>query len=276
MRLENAITPEQVIMATMDQIRNTVSDFDLERMPTISASPLQGWPFKPEDYLSSAIRHLYSMVSSDKEFAAHVRMLMSLYGRWNGKDYPPPLRVELSGRNDEVIVRYEKCRISFPYNKPLMRPRLDWHDYFMDQALNASERSTCASGRRVGSVFVKDKVPLMSGFNGVPPNYPHPKVCPRIEAGCKSGEGLDMCPCNHAEKNAINLAAKHGVSLHGSTLYCTTRPCFGCMGDLAVAGVERVIYLQDYPNETSTLIAHHADIQVQHISEAKNGNRDSA
>lgn len=44
MRLENAITPEQVIMATMDQIRNTVSDFDLERMPTISASPLQRWP----------------------------------------------------------------------------------------------------------------------------------------------------------------------------------------------------------------------------------------
>jgi dCMP deaminase len=177
--------------------------------------------------------------------------------------------VRIGDRSTSIIAETEDpyYRLEFEYPEVLLREREDWHSYFIGMASRASERTTCASGRKVGAVFVANKVPLMSGFNGVPSGYPHPKVCPRIEAGCKSGEGLDMCPCNHAERNAINLAAKHGVNLNGSILYCTARPCSGCIGDLSVVGVSKVIYDQHYPHDITDAVAMHAKIEMVHISE---------
>lgn len=141
--------------------------------------------------------------------------------------------------------------------------RIDWKDFFMKQAENIARQSTCKSGRTVGAVFVLDKICLMSSFNGVPPDYPHPTICERRKQGCASGEKLDLCPCNHAESNGIAQAARYGISLKGSTLYCTAKPCVGCMGYIANAGIKKIIFRDDYPHLLSEEIAKYAKIELE-------------
>lgn len=132
----------------------------------------------------------------------------------------------------------------------------------MNMAHLAAQMSTCASGRKVGAVFVRDKRLLATGFNGVPSGYPHPLTCPRREAGLASGEGLKMCVCAHAEANGVANAARHGVAMLGATAYVTCQPCADCMGMLANVGVARVVYGGPYPDERSQGIAHHAGISL--------------
>lgn len=165
----------------------------------------------------------------------------------------------------------KKLTVEIPrFVNVVRRPDLrePWQIYFMKKAREAAARTTCASGRSVGAIFVRDKSELMTSYNGVPPNYPHPRECARVVHGCKSGEGLDLCPCNHAEQNAISFASREGVCLKGSTLYVTSRPCVTCMGMLAVIGINKVIYDVDYPHPVSTEIAKYANIKLFELQQA--------
>lgn len=141
-----------------------------------------------------------------------------------------------------------------------MRPT--WDEHWMDTATLAAQMCTCASGRRVGAVFVRDKRLLATGFNGVPSGFPHPESCPRREAGFASGEGLHLCVCAHAEANGIANAARHGISLEGATVYVTAQPCAACMGALANVGVARVVFGGPYPDDRSKDIAACAGIDL--------------
>lgn len=143
---------------------------------------------------------------------------------------------------------------------PGMRP--DWNQHWMDAARLASQMSTCASGRKVGAVFVRDNRLLATGFNGVPSGYPHPTVCARREAGLPSGQGLDLCVCAHAEANGVANAARHGVSLEGATVHVTCQPCASCMGALANVGIRKVVFGGPYPDERSKSIAEYAGIEL--------------
>jgi deoxycytidylate deaminase len=51
----------------------------------------------------------------------------------------------------------------------------------------------------------------------------------------------------HAEMSAITDAARLGRQTAGSTLYCTTFPCHLCAKHIVAAGMERVIFLEPYP-----------------------------
>ena len=51
----------------------------------------------------------------------------------------------------------------------------------------------------------------------------------------------------HAEMAAITEAARLGVSLRGTTLYCTTFPCHLCARLIIAAGISRVVYVEPYP-----------------------------
>lgn len=144
--------------------------------------------------------------------------------------------------------------------------REPWPVYFMRKAEMASDRTTCRS-RAVGAVFVRGKSDVISGFNGVPPEYPHPKSCARRDAGCQSGERLDLCPCNHAERNGIAQAARLGIALEGTTVYSTVKPCVMCMGDLAVAGISKVVYFAGYDHNITDNIAMYAGIEVVTLEE---------
>lgn len=51
----------------------------------------------------------------------------------------------------------------------------------------------------------------------------------------------------HAEMTAIIACARAGISLDGSTLYCSTFPCHNCAKHIIGAGIERVVYIEPYP-----------------------------
>lgn len=143
--------------------------------------------------------------------------------------------------------------------------RPHWTSHFLKIATVVSERCGCASGRKVGSILVKDNRILSSGYNSPPSRYPELETCVRRERNVPSGEQLHLCPCNHSEINAICNAAKHGVSLEGATCYTTTGPCATCMGAMVNAGIVKVVYMSDYSGPTAEMakqIAMYADIPL--------------
>ena len=56
----------------------------------------------------------------------------------------------------------------------------------------------------------------------------------------------------HAEMSAITDAARLGLSLKGSTLYCTTFPCHLCAKHIISTGIERVVFLEPYPKSLAS------------------------
>ncbi len=113
-------------------------------------------------------------------------------------------------------------------------------------------RGTCPR-RQVGAVIVKDKRVLTTGYNGAPRNFPHPcdTGCIRDELSIPSGMMADVCPCLHAEQNAIIQAATTGVSIEGADIYCTTQPCTQCSRMIANCGIRRVIFEEEYADPLS-------------------------
>ncbi len=143
------------------------------------------------------------------------------------------------------------------------RPELD--DYFMEIARVVASRSTCLR-RHAGAVLVKEKRILSTGYNGVPKGLPHcdENGCPRAQY--PSGTHHELCRAVHSEQNAIIQAAIHGVCIEGATLYCTHQPCTLCTKMLINAGIVRVVYHEDYPDDGSLEFFKLADIEVRKIN----------
>ena len=146
--------------------------------------------------------------------------------------------------------------------KHLSRP--DWDDYFMEIAEVTKKRSTCLR-RQIGAVIVKDNRILATGDNGVPSGSDHcgSRGCLRDELGVPSGERHELCRGIHAEQNAIVQAAYLGVSIDGSTLYCTNQPCILCAKMLINAGVKRIVIKDGYPDEYAQQMLAEAGLTIE-------------
>jgi len=125
-----------------------------------------------------------------------------------------------------------------------MRP--DWDTYFMKIAHDVAARSTCDRAY-VGTVLVREKRILTTGFNGSPAGLPHCE-----EVGHLMIEGHCVRTI-HAEANAIIQAALHGVSTKGAHCYVTHFPCLQCAKMLINAGIVRIVYDNDYRIDPNTL-----------------------
>jgi len=126
-----------------------------------------------------------------------------------------------------------------------------------------AKRSTCRR-RQVGAILVKDNRILATGYNGAPSGLKHclDVGCLREEMGIPSGERQELCRGLHAEQNVIIQAASHGVSIAGSTLFCTCLPCITCSKMLIQAGIRQIYYLEGYPDELSLNMLESARIKV--------------
>ena len=121
--------------------------------------------------------------------------------------------------------------------------RIPFDSYIMRVCHVVASRATCRH-REQGAVIVHNKRILSTGYNGAPPGA---KDC--LEYGyCAKEENL---PCRaeglHAESNAIVTAAREGIRVEGSTLYCIFSPCLSCCNIIKTAGIIEVIYLHTYP-----------------------------
>jgi dCMP deaminase len=120
--------------------------------------------------------------------------------------------------------------------------RPSWDEYFMQITFQVAKRSTCPR-TAVGAVIVREKRILTTGYNGSPRGQPH---C--TEVGCLIVN--DHCVRTlHAEQNAIIQGALHGVDVSASTLYVTHQPCLSCAKMIINAGIQRVVYAGDYPDD---------------------------
>lgn len=128
-------------------------------------------------------------------------------------------------------------------------PPARWDEFFMGVAKQVADMSKCAS-RHCGSVIVRDQRILSTGFNGAPtgsslcqfPGEVNRVFCPRVHV--KSGEGVELCPAQHAERNAITNAARQGVSTEGATIYiwAGVTSCQQCAGAIINAGIKEIVF----------------------------------
>ncbi|NVM24574.1 MAG: dCMP deaminase family protein [Desulfobacterales bacterium] len=146
-------------------------------------------------------------------------------------------------------------------------PRPAWPEYFMSIAKLVTTRSTCLR-RKVGAVLVKDKRILATGYNGAPTGIRHCKDtgCLRETLKVKAGERHELCRGLHAEQNVIIQAAYYGAVSKGTTLYSTHMPCVICSKMLINAGVEKIVYLDGYPDPLADEILSEANIELVRLT----------
>lgn len=154
--------------------------------------------------------------------------------------------------------------------------RPDWNSYFMEIARIVSKRSTCIR-RNVGSLIVKDKRILSTGYNGAPIHLTHciDTGCMRERLNIASGERHELCRGLHAEQNAIIQAAYHGVSINGADVYSTHLPCSICMKMIINAGIAKVFYADGYPDELSLELIDESKIVVRKVDSNKRSASDT-
>ncbi|NLM76123.1 MAG: cytidine deaminase [Clostridiaceae bacterium] len=142
-----------------------------------------------------------------------------------------------------------------------MRP--SWDDYFMSIVELVKTRSTCLR-RQVGALIVKDKRILASGYNGAPVGCKHCDEvgCLRDKLGIPSGQRHEICRATHAEQNAIAQAAYSGVCIKDSTMYVTTQPCVLCAKLAINAGVSKIVFKGEYPDELAMELFQEAGVRV--------------
>ena len=148
-----------------------------------------------------------------------------------------------------------------------------WDHRFMEMAQLVSTWASCyQEERKIGAVIVKDKRVMTTGYNGAPAGVKtcvERGECLRKKLGIPSGTRHEMCYAVHAEQNAIIQAAKLGVNIDGSTLYCTHQPCILCAKMIVNAGIVRVVYHSGYPDDFAQDIFKEAGVQVECYAESE-------
>jgi dCMP deaminase len=127
-----------------------------------------------------------------------------------------------------------------------MRP--SWDQYFIDMMDTVATRATCDRGKS-GCIIVKDKRIICTGYVGSPPGLGHCDDVGHLMKQVIDDDGTTRQHCMrtiHAEQNAICQAAKHGISLEGSTLYCKMEPCRVCAMLIISCGIAKVVAKSQY------------------------------
>ena len=126
--------------------------------------------------------------------------------------------------------------------------RPTWDEYFMEVANAIAKRATCSRGRS-GCVIARNRTLLVTGYVGSPKGFPH---CDEVGHQMKKmlhedGSITEHCVRTvHAEQNAIAQAARLGVSIDGSTLYCRMTPGRVCAMLIINCGIIRVVCERRY------------------------------
>jgi dCMP deaminase len=140
----------------------------------------------------------------------------------------------------------------------------------MDVVRLIARRATCPR-KDVGCLIVKNNKIIASGYNGAPKGMEH---C--TEAGCLIKDN-HCTRIIHAEANALLQA---GRDAEGATLYCTCLPCEICFKLCIQAGINRVVYDEDYNKQDLVYWINNGGIIVTQYHNkntgGKNGRRSSS
>ncbi|GEQ85132.1 dCMP deaminase [Patiriisocius marinistellae] len=128
---------------------------------------------------------------------------------------------------------------------------------YLRMAREWSKLSYCKR-KQVGALIVRDKMIISDGYNGTPTGFEN--VCE-----CENGE--TKWYVLHAEANAILKVASSTQSCKGATLYITMSPCKDCSKLIHQSGINRVVYLEGYKDDSGVKFLEKAGVTVEHISD---------
>lgn len=254
------------------------------------------------DYYAEAAKKASFRVSNMDKFIfdtafnymyhAHPDVLQSFLGiRLIVRDIYKELALDMYGKSDtETIEKIKAVKTENTYSIQIPNPKTR-DEWFYNMAISVGSYSKCHS-RKIGAILVKDKSLISTGYNGPPRGVPtcdqrwfidktfYQKynkhivgrkaedikgVCPRRIIGFPSGQGLDVCPAGHAERNALINAARHGIKTKNTSLYMTCGvPCSACMVEIINSGVKEIICTAvDWYDETTKYLLENSDVKIR-------------
>jgi dCMP deaminase len=155
--------------------------------------------------------------------------------------------------------------------------RPSWDEYFMGLTQEVAKRATCDRGRS-GCIVVKDKRIVATGYVGSPPGLAHCDDVGHLLKKVVDEDGTIRQHCvrtTHAEQNAICQAARYGIPLDGTTLYCKMEPCRVCAMLIISVGITRVVAQKRYHAAQDTRdMFRDAGVQLDVLEEAVEEYRD--
>ena len=127
---------------------------------------------------------------------------------------------------------------------------------YLRMAKEWSKLSYC-NRKQVGALIVKGKMIISDGYNGTPTGF---------ENKCEDDEGNTKWYVLHAEANAILKVASSTQACMGATLYITMSPCKECSKLIHQSGIIRIVYLNEYKDNSGIAFLEKAGVSIQHIS----------
>jgi len=132
---------------------------------------------------------------------------------------------------------------------PVSTKRLDylsWDDYFMAMAFLTAKRSKDPNTQVGACIVSPDRKILALGYNGFPGCSD--EHLPWARTGNDEWLHKKYAYVCHAEVNAI--LNKCSADVKNATLYVALFPCNECAKMIIQAGIQQVVYLQDYYHDT--------------------------
>lgn len=117
----------------------------------------------------------------------------------------------------------------------LTAPRLSRPDLYLCVAQLYGLRSSCKRAK-VGVVAVREGRIVAAGYVGAPSGMPH---CLDVDCEIQDGGCIRSV---HAEANMIAWAARTGIALEGTEIWCTHQPCLNCAKLLINVGIKKFRY----------------------------------
>ena len=133
---------------------------------------------------------------------------------------------------------------------------------YMKMAIAMSELSY-AQRKKVGCIIVSAEDQVISqGFNGTPSGMDN--CC---EETLPDGTLKTLPWVLHAEANAITKCAKYSSTTKDATVYVTLSPCIECSKLIIQAEIERVVYLEDYRDNSGLNLLRQCGITVEKLTD---------
>lgn len=139
--------------------------------------------------------------------------------------------------------------------------QLRYDKAYLRMAQTWSELSHCKR-KSVGAIIVKEGMIISDGYNGTPSGFDN---C------CENDAGETHWYVLHAEANAILKVAKSSHNCQGATLYLTLSPCKDCSKLVLQAGIERVVFMNGYKDESGIGFLREAGVEIVQIEKPFDG-----
>jgi len=123
---------------------------------------------------------------------------------------------------------------------------------YLDMARIWAQNSYCQR-RQVGALVVKEGMIISDGYNGTPSGF---------ENICEDDNGVTKPYVLHAEANAITKLARSSNNSDSATIYITASPCIECAKLIIQAGINRVVYGEQYRLTDGIDLLRRAGIEV--------------